>query len=164
MAPDVVRHEITARAARIEERERELELSVDKRASYVSELHERRHRFARIIAEKDGKPMPAVVPRPLEIYVSDKTIRCATPEWRSGQLAALDSRIAQWEPLLKQEYDKLADPLHGRPNYQEVALLVGYVSTADGDGCIKTAANTVQVEAKRLLAQLGRRFRDREEG
>ena len=82
----------------------------------------------------------------------------------AAELAALEARIAQWEPLLKQAYDKLADPLHGRPNYQEVALLLGHVRTTDGKQRIKTAANTVQVESKRLLAQLGRRFRDREEG
>jgi hypothetical protein len=164
VAPEVVRQEITARGARTEERERELEMSVDKRASYISELHERRHRFVRIIAEKDGEPMPRVAPGLLQLYVSDGTIRGATPEWRSGQLAALDARIAQWEPLLKQDYDKLADPLHGRPNYQEVALLLGYVRVADGAERIKTAANTVQVESKRFLAKAGRRFRDREEG
>jgi hypothetical protein len=163
VASEVVRREIAARAERSEARGLELARSVDERAGYVSELRERRRRCARIIAEVDGEPTSDVAPGILELHVSDRKARGASPEWRSSQLAALDTRIAQQERLLEQEYAKLADPLHGRPNYQEAALLLGYVRIDDGAEHIKTAANTAQVDVKRLLAKVGRGFRDRGE-
>ena len=158
VSPDVLRDELAARTERMDTRELELRESVEERASYIRELQERRHRMARIIAEMDGGVQRDTAPGTLEIHVTQRKARAVTPEWRASQLAALDVRIAQWERLLQQDYDKLTEPLHGRPNYREVALMLGYASPEDGEQKLSTAANTVQVDAKRLLAKIGDQF------
>jgi len=158
VSADVVRQEMAARAEHMGQREQQLEQSLDERVSYVRELRERRYRMARIIAEIDGEPIASVAMGGIETHVSDRKAREATREWRSGQLAALDARIAQWERLIEKEYASLTEPLHGRPNYQEAALILGYARPGDSAERIRTKANKVQVDANRLLAKMGERF------
>lgn len=157
-----IRTEIAMRADRMQAREEGLGESLEERYAYLRELRERRAQIMRAIFEMDGAPVAGAPRGKLEGFVRTSEMRSRSAEWRAGQLAAIDDRIAQYERLADQDRRKAADPVCGRPFYAEVAVVLGRVRPTDSSDAIAIAANTLQVDIGRLLKRLKGIYRELE--
>ncbi len=85
---------------------------------------------------------------------STKQLKAATPEQRSAFLDHLQTR----ERMLAQKRWAILKSLSAgpppRPDWKEVALIMGTVTAKDEEGAVRRACNTVEVRVKRLRRAL----------
>lgn len=150
-----VRAEVLARAER--RRAREAELRAE-RAAVAERRYEQALRLGALEAirrserdDPDARPAQGVM---LSDYVTRRQMREASPEERAGLLSRRLEYLRSADRMLEKLDRQLGDPGLKQPNYEEVAIIIGRVSTDASEEKRKRAANWVNVRRDRIRRML----------